>query len=362
MSTASQQAHRLLKHYVSTHAPLDDKWDHEYGVLLRGLMDLYQQSGEAALLDFTRRSLDPLIDGEGTIRGYRMDDYEMDNIISGRALLSLYRLSGDPRYEKAARLLRKQFDSHPKSSFGTFLHKKALKEILLIDSTYMGMPFLAEFESLLGTGDYASVCHSILTAYRLNYDAARGLLTQGYDATRSQDWADPVTGRSASLWGRGLGWYLVGCVEVLDYLPADRPEHKEIRELLAQLLKGVLKLQDASGAWYQVLDQGGREGNYLEASASGMFTYCLLKALRKGYLDASFRPQALKAYEGLVNTFVKEDGGSLKLVGTCASAGLGGKPGRDGSFQSYAREATRDNDLKGLGVLGMATAALEALN
>jgi len=44
------------------------------------------------------------------------------------------------------------------------------------------------------------------------------------------------------------------------------------------------------------MDQGKREGNYLEATASAMFTYSLLKAVRKGYIGPKYRKPAVKGY------------------------------------------------------------------
>lgn len=361
MSTLSATGHSVADGFVKGHAPLSDKWDHEYGVLLRGLADLYSATGNDAYLRFVRDSLDPLISEDGSIRSYHLEAYEMDNIVSGRALLSLYREDKTPKYRKTLDFIRGQFDSHPKASFGNYLHKGELTEMLLIESIYMGMPFLAEYESSFGSGDFEDVYHNILTAYRLNYREAEGLMVHGYDASKSHIWADPDTGLSGSFWGRGLGWYVVGCIETLDYLPRDDPRTQEVRDMLGRLLKNLLKYQHASGSWYQVIDQGDRQGNYLEASASAMFTYALCKGISEGYVEASYKPHARRAYEGLIKNFVVERGGTYTLVGTCASGGLGGKAYRDGSFASYACEATKDDDLKGLGVLFMATAAFDKM-
>jgi len=92
-----------------------------------------------------------------------------------------------------------------------------------------------------------------------------------------------------------------------------------------------------------------------------MFTYALIKAVNKGYLSPFFAKDARRAWQGLLKTFVVERDGHLVLTGTCASGGLRVKDYRDGSFDSYACEATRDNDLKGVGVLMMATAQIDKL-
>lgn len=361
MRELSRKGHQLADDFISSHPLLCDKWDHEYGVALLGIMLLYETNGKRAHFDFVKNSLDPQIDDHGNIPDYNKEAYEVDSIVSGRALLRLYQKSGNEKYKLAAENLRDQFRTHPKASFGNFLHKRNMNEILLIDGIYMGMPFLAEYEAALGSSDFGEVFGNLLTAYRLNYDKESGLMVHGYDATKSRPWADPSTGRSSALWGRGLGWFVVACVDVLDHLPPNYASTVEISRILKELLQNVLRYQHKTGSWFQILDEGEREGNYLEASASAMFTYALCKAISTGRIDESFRANAEQAYNGLLHNFLAERNGRYTLVGTCASAGLEGKPYRNGSFESYACEPTRDNDLKGVGAFFMATAAFDRL-
>ena len=112
-------------------------------------------------------------------------------------------------------------------------------------------------------------------------------------------------------------------------------------------------MQDkASHVWYQVLDQGSRKGNYLEASGSSMIVYALLKGVRLGYLPASLKETALTAFSGLVEEFIAETkSGLINLNKVCYVAGLGGKDKRDGSFAYYISEPIVSNEPKGLGPL-----------
>lgn len=361
-STLMAAAGRLADQYVSRHQPLNHEWEHEPGIFLRGLADLYGYTEKPAYLKFLVDSLSPLIAEDGTIAGYDPLTYELDNIVPGRALFALYDATGDEKYRLAADALARQLDTHPITSFGSLLHKKIFPEILFIDSIYMGMPFLAEYEARFGRQRFDRVADNILTAFSLNFRADKGLMLHGYDAKKSEIWANPETGNSGTFWGRGMGWYTLGIVEVLDHLPADFPRRSDILQVLSQLLEGVVRWQADNGVWYQVIDQPGREGNYYEASASAMFTAALAKSVQKGYVPRSFEAAALKAGKGLVDVFVRTDkDGTLTLTGTCASGGLGVKDYRNGSFESYACEPTRDNDLKGLGVLMMAAVAVERL-
>ena len=123
------------------------------------------------------------------------------------------------------------------------------------------------------------------------YDPASGLFYHGWDESKQQDWANKTTGTSSNFWGRALGWYGMAMVDVLDFFPTNHPARPEIIAMLQKLCAGVIRHQDpASGLWYQVVDQGGRQGNYLEATASSMFVYTLAKGINHGYLTRDYLP------------------------------------------------------------------------
>ena len=111
----------------------------------------------------------------------------------------------------------------------------------------------------------------------------------------------------------------------------------------------MTKWQDPeSGLWYQVVDQGNRKGNYLEATASSMFVYAMAKGMYHGYLSRDYIAVLLKGYRGIVEKLIKVDkNGDVTLTHCCSVAGLG--YGRDGSFHYYISEPVVDNDLKGVG-------------
>jgi len=122
----------------------------------------------------------------------------------------------------------------------------------------------------------------------------------------------------------------------------------------------LVKFQDKSGLWYQVTDQGSREGNYLEATGTAMFAYTFAKGVNKGYLPKDYKLSANKAFDGLINVLIKIDSnGVLSLTNCCAVAGLGGDPFRDGSFNYYINERKKDNDPKGTGPFILAALELD---
>jgi rhamnogalacturonyl hydrolase YesR len=137
-------------------------------------------------------------------------------------------------------------------------------------------------------------------------------------------------------------------VDILDVIPADKTVLREpLLGVIAELAESLVKAQDETGTWFQVMDMPNEPGNYREASGSAMFTYFLVKALNKGYLPETYMAAAEKAYQGLINEFVVIDvDGALHLTNICITAGLGN--GRDGSYRYYMSERVVRNDPKGV--------------
>lgn len=355
---------RLADSTLKRFPDLSDKWDHEYGVVLKGMEDVFLFTGDNKYFDFIKSSIEPNVSENGDIKGYVLDTYEVDNINTGRVLFNLYKVTKDEKYKKAADLLRSQFDTHPRTTFGNFLHKKELENIIFIDSVYMGYAYLGQYGYEFNQPeDLDDVVNQIIAAAGFNQDEKTGLLVQGYNETKKEFWADPETGLSRTFWARGLGWYSVALIEMLEYLPKDHSKRDKLIEIFQKLMKGVVEVQDTTGVWWQVVDKGNLEGNYLEASASSMFTYSLAKGARLGYLDESYKEAAIKAYNGLIEQFIEVDeSGEVHLNGTCKSGGLGGKDYRNGSFESYVCEPTAKDDHKGVGTFLMAGVQIELLN
>ena len=114
--------------------------------------------------------------------------------------------------------------------------------------------------------------------------------------------------------------------------------------------------------WYQVLDQPGREGNYLESTCSAMFSFTFLKGIRMGYLDADLLPYAKKLYEDVVREFIStDDQGRISIEKCCSVGGLGGSGNRMGDYAYYLSEPIRPNDSKGVGPFIWASLEMEKL-
>jgi unsaturated rhamnogalacturonyl hydrolase len=340
------------------------KWAYETGVFLKGLEAVGNRTGDRKYRDYVKGVIDSYLEADGTIRTYRIEDYNLDNINCGKLLLSLYRESGDEKYRKAALLLMKQLESQPRTREGGFWHKQVYPYQMWLDGIYMSSPFIAQFSAMFDRpAGFDEVANQILWIESHARDARTGLLYHGWDESRAQEWADPKTGLSKSFWGRAMGWYAMGIADVLDFFPEKHPRRDALIGVLRRLAAAVVGFQDKeTGLWFQVVDQGKREKNYLEASASSMFVYALAKGARKGYLGGEFARAAVRGYDGLVKNLIRTDpDGSVHLTQICSVGGLGGAQKRNGTFEYYMSEPIVTDDLKGVGAFLMAGIEVDQL-
>jgi unsaturated rhamnogalacturonyl hydrolase len=345
---------------------LTGKWEYDTGMVLKGIERAALKTKDLAALAYVKRTMDGLIDASATIKGYRIDEYNIDQLNMGRVLFRLWaeaRGMDKTRYRKAIETLRSQMRTHPRTDEGGFWHKKIYPHQMWLDGVYMASPFLAEYAATFHEPAlFDDVAKQIVLAEQHMRDARTGLLYHGWDERKEQRWADPKTGTSSQFWGRAMGWYAMAVVDVLEWLPQTHLKRQAVLGVLERLAAAVAQVQDrTSGVWWQVLDRAGQPGNYLEASVSSMFVYALSKALHNGWLNqAVYAKVASRGYQGLLAEFVElRADGHVDLKNVCKVAGLGGNPYRDGSYAYYTSTEVVKNDPKGVGAFILAAAESE---
>ncbi|MGZ7443512.1 glycoside hydrolase family 105 protein [Paenibacillus sp. TH7-28] len=341
------------------------KWSYDYGVVLKGFALVWKQTGERKYFEYIRDHMDYFVGEDGSVRGYRKDEYNIDHLNNGKLLFLLHRETGLEKYRQAAALLRSQLAAHPRTSEGAFWHKQIYPYQIWLDGLYMGAPFYLEYLLTFEDGNgLDDVTKQFILCEKHTKDADTGLLYHAWDEKKVQPWCDPATGLSPNFWGRSLGWYVMALADVLELLPQGHRDYSELVRIFAEVLTALRNYQDeASGVWYQVVNMGGCKGNYLEASASSMIVFAIAKGIRLGVLDAdSWRKTLDKAYQGLITEFVLETKeGWVNLNKNCQVAGLGGEDRRDGTYAYYISEPIITNDLKGVGAFLQACAEVEWL-
>lgn len=290
---------------------------------------------------------------DGHIHTFDPKLFSIDLTKPGQMVILLEQRTQQEKYRKAVDFLRAQLKLHPRTSEGAFWHRVTYPNQLWLDGVYMGMPFLAQYAATYETGDaqhesFKEAVHEFDIARKELRDPETGLYYHAWDESKQAEWADKTTGRSSQFWSRGMGWYAMALVDVLDYLPESETElRKTLIDNTVEFADDILRYQDAeTGTWWQITNKPGELGNYRESTASAMFTYFLTKAVNKGYLPDSYREAAIKSYTGMINEFVTVHAdGLISVNNQCLVAGLGF--GRDGSYNYYMTERIVSNDPKG---------------
>ena len=360
------------------------KWSYVMGIELEGMLDTYLRYGGEKIRQYCQEYTDTMIYTDGNIRGFNIEDYNLDNIRTGHFVTRMYQKWPEKKNLLAMQLMMKQLKNQPRTVVDkVYWHKAIYSYQVWLDGIFMGLPFYTmTARDLLPQKEakkiYDDAVNQISITYQRTFDPTTGLNRHAYDETRDMFWADKETGLSQHCWGRAQGWYSMALIELLDALPQDYSRRTEVIELLRKDLDAVIKYQDEkTGLWYQVMDQPRRDGNYLESTCSSMFAYVLLKATRMGYLGEKYCEAGIKAYKGIINNFIRiNPDKTISLTQCCEVAGLG--PGlsdkvrkaapkvkenrrRDGSYAYYLSEPIRDNDAKGVGPFLWASLEMEQL-
>ena len=324
-------------------------WNYIDGCMMTALLSMAEITGEREYFDFVEGFIDSYILDDGTIRTYAPEKYNLDDINEGRVLLPLYRATGKEKYRLAAKKLKHHLDTQPRTMEGNFWHKAIYPNQVWLDGIYMAQVFYALYQKEFGGGDYSDILHQIQNVRERMFDSEKKLYYHGYDASRAAFWADPVTGCSKNFWLRSIGWFSVALADLLEIVTGS--ERDALAAIFKELMAGIEQYADSdTGMYYQVPDQVGRAGNYLETSGSSMVAYAMLKGARLGILDKEYAAKGKKTFSGIGEKYLSFTEDTLNLGGICLVAGLGPESNRrrDGSYEYYISEPVVENDAKGV--------------
>jgi unsaturated rhamnogalacturonyl hydrolase len=315
------------------------------------MLKMYKATGDEKYLHYVLEWTDSLVNKSGEIYLYEPETYNIDFVNSGKVLLEIYKITGNEKYKNAIESLVNQLRHQPRTSEGGFWHKKIYPDQIWLDGIYMGSPFMAQYGKDFNRPEWINEAISQITlCYKRTLDEKTGLLYHAWDESKTQKWADPITGHSPNFWGRSIGWFFMATVDVLDFVPEDHPQRQQLLDIVKHMTETMVKYQTKHGLWFQVVNLPDSTGNYEEASVSSMCMYSLAKAVNRGYINKKYKKAAMNAFKGIKKYLLKNNtDGSLSLTKCCAVAGLGGNPYRDGSYEYYINERIRDNDAKATG-------------
>lgn len=300
-------------------------WSYYNGVVMEGLFDIYEADPEnnGEYLDYVKEYLNAMIVTDETghkslnrrLAGY-VDYHGADCYKTAALLIRVATLTGNQDYlQICADLYRDLTDTSYINTSGHNVPKEYTEEALghnywhcwagnkapmfkvWLDGIYMLQPFISHYAAYIKDEKQLALIQE-----RLDWVAKTLLAPNGmyYHAANS---AEDVC---AFHWTRAMGWYGMAMVDVMEVLPESYMEAR--KAALKTFVDGMLKYQDESGLWANVADWKVTETNRLEVSGTSMIVYTILKGVRNGWMDASYKEAALKGFLAMVETKMDEKG------------------------------------------------------
>lgn len=334
----------LIRKFGIEELPPANRYHYHQGVFLSGMERTYLLSGEQRFYDYVKGWHDQFIDGNEWDKHFSNTHVnQFDDMQPAIMLFHLYEKTGDEKYKRVLDEFVPIVERWPTNAMGGFWHKYHSKNQMWLDGLYMIGPYAAMYAKMFNKPYFFDTVYQQMNLMRRNMTCPEtGLLYHAWDDSKEAKWADPETGLSEYFWGRAIGWYAVAILDILDYLPHDHPRRQEFIDAELDILRALVKYQDAqTGLWYQVVNRGDDPNNWHETSCTSLYTYSISKAVKKGYLDASYADYAHKGYKGVINSLTFE-GDNLIVSKICIGTGVG-------NYEFYLKRPTVANDLHGMG-------------
>ena len=260
---------------------------------LLGRIRLADLSGDASHLADVERIVKPYLDSEKATLPERPSG---SNLSGHLVFAELTRVTKKRRYIKLARAAADLgFDNqgNPKESMP--FHNE------MSDSVFMGTPILAEVGHLTGEAKY--------------FDMAVRHMKFMQDLCLRPDGLYRHSPLNEAAWGRGNGFPALGLALSLSAMPEDHPGRAKMLAVFRNHLEALLRHQDPSGMWHQVIDH---PESYCELTATSMITFAVVRGLRSDWLDRErYEPVIDRAWEALKARIAQ----SAELVDVCTGTG-----------------------------------------
>ena len=349
----------IINMYKPQELPPKGAFFYHQGVFLSGMQKVYRYTNDKKYFNYIKAYIDSVINENGEIAGYEMENVSSDDswfIVSALSLLDskqpvillydLYDETKDIRYKKAIETITESMHYWPWNAYGGYWHMMLQPNQMWLDGAYMAGPLSCMYDKYYGDEVLRErAIKQVLLMNRFMKDKKSGLYYHGWDASKEEKWADKDTGLSPEICGRAVGWYAVAILDILEYIPGNHPEVKNLIQIEKDLLRSLSRYCDKdTGLWYEVLNKPDEKGNWVETSCSCLFVYAYAKAVNMGYVKCEeFCKVIEKAYSSLINLLGNNDEFVILdniCIGTCIE---------EGTYDYYINRPVTQNDLHGSG-------------
>lgn len=340
----------LMRRFDAASLPPKGEFHYHQGVCLSSVYQMYLECGDERYFQYMKDWVDSMITEDGAI--IRYDAGKLDDLQPGILLFPLYERTGETKYKKALDSIMPSILNFPRNTEGGFWHNvyRCINQMWL-DGLYMAGPISAEYAKKFNAPEYLELAiHQALLMQEKTRDGGTGLWYHAWDEDRKALWADSETGLAPEFWGRSIGWVPIAVLDEMEHMDSTHPDYEKLAELVRNLLEAVCKFQSEDGRWYQVVDKGSKEGNWLENSCSCLYTAAICRAADKGILNRTYLENARKGYQSVIKSLTWE-GEDLLIGQICIGTAVG-------DYEHYCNRPVSTNDLHGIGAFLLMCAAV----
>ena len=341
-----------------------DTWRYFNGLM----MDAFLMTGDERSREFVEQFYEDNIEEVGSIPDYA--EGELDSVEAARGLFDLLDDEVDSgKYERAIQFVYSELENQTIywECGGNYLHKQETNGEptsswstwnIGLDGLYMAQPFLMECANAIDEGKlslkdakeqevspksiYEAVYNRFQWVAESMKDDTTGLYHHGWNVEEKKG--------NGHFWARGIGWYAMAQVDIIEMMPEGEYRTAMIRQL-PTFFDAMLKYQDAdTRMWYNVVNRGTNlNKNTLETSGSAMMAYALMKAYNNGYVtDEKYGEAGLNAFNGIVENKISGTEGNYTVADIYQKSGVGD------TDAYYCTNPYNSDEAKGTGALIMA--------
>ena len=241
----------------------------EQGVAVQAFLE----SGDANMVYLMAKEAVLRQTEEGRLSVVYTDNGVTDPSASGEAVLFAAKKWGDEDLQQGAKkMLAYLLEKAPRTKSGVLSHTLDAKEVW-IDSMYMAPPFIA------AAGNPKEAMFQLNGMHEILWSPDKKLY--------SHRWSDDLNRFiNEKFWGVGNGWAMAGMCRVLNLLPPDMKQEKELlKERIRNTLDSCLSHLRPDYLFHDVVDDAD---TFVETNLSQMIAYTIFRGVSENWLDTKY--------------------------------------------------------------------------
>ncbi len=332
----------VINRYPAAKLPPEGHFHYHQGVFLSGVEKVAEILNNGDYFRYIKDWVDAMSAPNGEIHCFNPG--ALDDLQPGILLFGLLSRTHDERYKLMLDKLTSLLPGWDMNAEGGYFHMTGMDNQMWLDGLYMAGPLAVRYGICYNKPELVSLAfRQMKLMYKHCFKKESGLLVHGWDCSHKAEWANPDTGCAPEVWGRAMGWFVIGGLDMLELLPCESEDRKWAEKVVSELVSSLLKYQDKNvGLWYQVVDKPDYRGNWHESSCSMLFTCAVMRCVRLGLLPRSALELAKKGLDGVHTCVHITKDNEFVLNKICVGTGIG-------SYEYYIKRETSANDLHGMG-------------